>query len=142
MNKTVKTTVLGVVAMAGLLAAGPARADRVSFGLGVGEGGSFFSLGVSGGDGHHGGRGHHRPPATCLPPAPPPPMCYPRPWVCAPPIAYVAAPVVVPRGYWREREERYWIEGCWVETFDPYGRRCRQWQPGRWEIRRIREWVQ
>jgi hypothetical protein len=35
-----------------------------------------------------------------------------------------------------------WIEGCWVEAIDAYGRRCKQWQPGYWEIRRTREWVE
>jgi hypothetical protein len=148
MNNTVKATFFGAVAMAGLLVAGPAKADRVNFGLGVGDGGSFFSLGVSGGGHGHGGyrgpahHGHGYGPArygfgyTVLPP----------PVFCAPPPVVVYAPpppvVVAPRGYWQEREERVWLEGCWIETFDAYGRRCKQWQPGRWEIRRTREWVQ
>jgi hypothetical protein len=59
------------------------------------------------------------------------------------PVVVAPAPVVVaPRGYWREREERVWIEGCWVEAIDAYGRRCKQWRPGYWEIRRTREWVE
>ena len=62
-----------------------------------------------------------------------------------PPPVVVAEPapvVVAPSGYWQERESRVWVEGCWIETFDAYGRRIKQWQPGRWEVRRTREWVQ
>ena len=153
MNNTVKATVFGAVAMAGLLLANPAKADSVSFGLGLSNGGNFFSLGVnSGGHGHggyygHGGYSGHGP-ARCGGygyAMMPPPVVYARPPVvyAQPQVVYAPPPVVVaPSGYWQEREERTWIEGCWIETFDAYGRRCKQWQPGRWEIRRTREWVQ
>jgi hypothetical protein len=153
MNNTVKTTgtpgarasrpqrVTIAVALAALLAVPAARADRVSFGLGVGNGG--IALGVSvGGRGHH-GPAHHHPrhhvPARIAPPC----VRLPPPVVSAP-VAVVVAPapvVVAPSGYWQEREERVWVEGCWLEAVDAFGRRCKQWQPGRWEIRRVREWV-
>jgi hypothetical protein len=149
MNKRARATFFGTVIVAGLLAAVPARADRVSVGLGVSNGGGFFALGINSGRGHHPHPGHfhhrrhpvpHPRPFGCPPPvivAPPPVVVAPAPVVVAP------APVVVaPRGYWREREERVWIEGCWVEAIDAYGRRCKQWQPGYWEIRRTREWVE
>jgi hypothetical protein len=133
MNNTVKKMMVGAMA-AGLLAA-PAVAGGVSFGLSVGNGGTAVSLGVNAGghgyDGHGGyvGRGGpvhrqmHRPPAH---------------------IGVVIAPapvVVAPAGYWQEREERVWVDGVWIETADAWGRRVRQWQPGRWEIRRTREWI-
>jgi len=151
MKNTTQTAVRVLVAAACVLTIGTARADRVSFGLGISDGaGSFLALGVN--NGGYGGRrfdgprwGGHGP---CVPhvgvrlgfpPACPPPV----PVIYTPPaVVCVPAPVVVQRGYWQEREERIWIEGCWVETFDPYGRRCKTWQPGRWEIRRIREWVE
>jgi len=28
-----------------------------------------------------------------------------------------------------------------LESVDACGRRCKIWRPGRWEIRRVREWV-
>ncbi len=152
MNNTVKATVFGAVTLAGLLLANPAKADHVSVGLGLSDGINFFSLGFNNGGhgGYHGHGGYYgHGPCTPgfgvayarLPPpvivAPPPPVVY------APAVVYAPPPVVVaPSGYWQEREERTWIEGCWIETFDAYGRRCKQWQPGRWEIRRTREWVQ
>lgn len=149
--KTRESTVLFVlVALTGLLAAGPARADRFSFGFGVSNGeGSQMAFGLSsGGHGHEGrsyhGHGHGDTRlgfgySMCPPPVvfAPRPFCRPAPVVCLPP-----PPVVVVRsGYWQERDERYWVEGYWSETTDACGRRCRVWQPGRWEIRRIREWV-
>jgi hypothetical protein len=70
--------------------------------------------------------------------APRPVVCVPPPVVCAPHVRTV----VVNSGYWLEREARVWVEGFWSESVDAYGRRCRVWQPGRWEIRRTREWVQ
>jgi hypothetical protein len=156
MNNTVKTALWGMVAMAGLLVATPAKADRLSFGLGVSDGyGSFFSFGLNsggrgyGGPSHHGdghGRGDMRggcgyamrqpcPPVVIYAPRP---VVYSQPVICVPP----PPPVVVPSGYWQERDERYWIDGNWAETYDAFGRRCKMWQPGRWETRRIREWVQ
>jgi hypothetical protein len=146
MNKMTQAAFFGTVIVTGLLAVAPARADRVSVGLGIGNGGGFFALGINGG-----GRGHARHPGPgnfhhrAYPAPYPRPFGYlPPPVIIAPPPVVVApAPVVVvPRGYWQEREERVWIEGCWVETVDAYGRRCKQWQPGRWEIRRTREWVE
>ncbi|MEI7902093.1 MAG: hypothetical protein WCK89_17710 [bacterium] len=150
MNNTVKRAFFGMVAMSGLLAATPAKADHVSFGLGIGAGaGNFFSFGMNnGGHGHGGAYGHYEGYGRgyVMRPACPPAVVYAPPPVvyAAPRVVYVPAPppVVVQSGYWQEREERTWIEGNWVETFDAYGRRCKMWQPGRWEIRRIREWVQ
>jgi hypothetical protein len=157
--------IFGLVMLIAAGAAAPARADAFSFGLGVSNGdGGFFSLGLSNmghGGGHHGRHGGHYGPApiVCAPHpvycAPRPVYCAPRPVVCLPPPVVVApapvvyaqpAPVVqtvvVNSGYWQEREERVWVEGVWIETLDAYGRRCKQWQPGRWEVRRTREWVQ
>ncbi len=137
MNKMTQAAFLGTAIVAGLLSALPAYADRVSVGVGVGNGGSFFALGINGGGrghAHRPGHFHHR--GYAWP--------GPRAFGGLPPHVIVAPPpvVVVPPGYWREREERVWIEGCWIETLDAYGRRCKQWQPGRWEIRRTREWVE
>lgn len=146
--KHAKNTVLwGLFAAVTLLAAGPARADRFSFGLGVATGDGYVSFGLSNmGSGYHHG-GYHRP-AYCRPAPvfcpPPPVVCMPRPVVVAPPPVVYAPPVqtvVVNSGYWVEREQRVWVEGCWFESVDAYGRRCKTWQPGRWEIRRTREWV-
>ncbi len=137
MNTMKHTAIFGAAIVAVLLLAVPARADRVSVGLGVGSGGGFFALGInSGGRGptRHPGRFHHHGR----------PMPHLHPFGYLPPPVIIAPPpgVVAPRGYWREREERVWLEGCWVEAVDAYGRRCKQWQPGRWEIRRTREWVE
>ena len=137
MNTMKHTAIFGAAIVAVLLLAVPARADRVSVGLGVGSGGGFFALGInSGGRGptRHPGRFHHHGR----------PMPHLHPFGYLPPPVIIAPPpvVVTPRGYWREREERVWLEGCWVEAVDAYGRRCKQWQPGRWEIRRTREWVE
>lgn len=138
MNNTARPVLCVWMAAACVLAAQVAQADRVSFGLGVGNGSGFFSLGVNnGGRGHCGpsyyphGHGAPRFGMGCTARMPPP-------FVYAPPPVVVVAP----SGYWQEREERVWIEGYWSEAFDAYGRRCKQWQPGRWEIRRLREWVQ
>lgn len=141
MKKTDKTVLATLLTLTALLAATPAKADRFSFGFGAGNGGSFFTLGVSNGRGC-------RPAPACPPPRHhyhrPPVVCAPRPVFYAP-VVYAPPPVVqtviVNRGYWVEREQNVWVEGCWVETFDAFGRRCKQWQPGRWELRRTREWV-
>lgn len=141
MKKTDRTVFTILLTLTALLAAAPAKADRFSFGLGVSDRGSFFTLGVSNGHGCRPApacpppRHYHRPPVVCAPR----PVFVPEPVVYAPPP--VVQTVVVSRGYWVEREENVWIEGCWVETFDAFGRRCKQWQPGRWELRRTREWV-
>jgi len=137
MNTMKHVAIFGAAIVAVLLLAVPARADRVSVGLGVGSGGGFFALGInSGGRGptRHPGHFHHHGR----------PMPHLHPFGYLPPPVIIAPPpvVVAPRGYWREREERVWLEGCWVEAVDAYGRRCKQWQPGRWEIRRTREWVE
>jgi hypothetical protein len=152
MKMRIEAAFFGVVAMAGLLAATPAKADRVSVGLGFSNGyGNYFSLGVnSGGRGcgpsHHGyGHGHSRGGYGYGPRFSTAVVIAPRPVVyAAPQVVYAAPPppVVVQSGYWQEREERYWVEGCWVDSFDAFGRRCKTWQTGRWEVRRIREWVQ
>ena len=157
MNNTGKTMLFGVVAVTGLLMVGPAKADSLSIGLGLSDGyGSSFAFGLnSGGHGHggpsHRGGGHGRGGDVRVgfgyaarPYCPPPVVCAPRPVYYPAQVVYLPPPppVVVRSGYWQEREERTWIEGCWVETVDAYGRRCKMWQPGRWEVRRIREWVQ
>jgi hypothetical protein len=127
--------------MAGMLATVPARADRVSVGVGLSTGNGFLTLGIN-----QGGHGHFHRPRAFHPrhplPRPRPIGVLPPPVVVVPPPVVVApAPVMVRSGYWQEREERYWVEGCWIETLDTFGRRCKQWQPGHWEVRRIREWV-
>ena len=149
MKRMTKAVFKGLFVAVAVLAAGAARADRYSFGLGISSGdGGFFSFGMSNGGGgrHGGGYGHgghacgpRRVYGAPLPPPclPPRVVVVPAPVVCAPPVRTV----VVNSGYWAEREERVWVEGCWIEAVDAYGRRCKTWQPGRWEIRRIREWV-
>lgn len=155
MKRATNSCLWGLFAVVTLLAAGPACADRYSFGLGVATGDGYLSFGMSNmGGGHHGGYGgpvHCRPAPVFCPP--PPVVCMPRPVVCVPPppAVFVApAPVVyaplvqtvvVNSGYWVEREQRVWVEGCWIASVDAYGRACKTWQPGRWEIRRTREWV-
>lgn len=113
------------VALAALLAVPAARADIVNFGLGVSNAG--VSLGISVGHQGHGSARHrgHRAPVRVTP----------RRGHLPPPV------VVAPSGYWYEREERVWVDGCWIETRDRFGRIRKEWQPGRWEIRRTREWV-
>jgi hypothetical protein len=136
MNNTVKTMMFGMVAMAGALAVTPAQAARVSLGLSVSKGGSALAVGVSNG-GHNspgGARHDHRQPHA--------PARIGVAYAHLPPPVVVAPVVVAPSGYWLEREERIWADGCWIETVDTFGRRVRQWQPARWEIRRTREWVQ
>ncbi len=139
MNKKQRARFWGTVLTVGMLAAMPARADRVSFGLGIGTGSGFLALGVNGG-----GRGHPHRPQRFYPhhPLPRPRGFLPPPVIFAPPVVVATAPVVVRSGFWQEREERVWVEGCWIETLDAFGRRCKQWQPGHWEVRRIREWVE
>lgn len=150
MKRSATSVFWGLFAAVTLLAAGSARADRYSFGLGVSNGeGGFFSFGMSsGGGGHHGGRGGYGHGGHCGPRplmyAPVPVVCAPPPVVCVPPPVVYAPPVqtvVVSSGYWVEREQRVWIEGCWFDSVDAFGRRCKTWQPGRWEVRRTREWV-
>lgn len=64
------------------------------------------------------------------------------------PVVVQQAPVVEERpaavtqtGKWVEREERKWIEGCWVEGKDQEGRLTRTWKEGYYEVRTVREWV-
>lgn len=119
-----------IIALATLLATPDAKADIANFRLGVSNGG--VSLGIS--VGHHGPAHQHRHRA--------PVRVVPRRGHLPPPVVLAPAPVVVvPGGYWREREERVWVDGCWIETRDRFGRIVREWQPGRWEVRRTREWV-
>jgi hypothetical protein len=166
MKNTAKTLFFGVVAIAGLLVARPAAGDQVSIGLGISNGyGNYFSLGLNSGGrrdcgprdyghndrGYGGPYGGHRPMMgpVCVPA---PMYCAPRPIICQPapvqvvyapaPVVVETAPVVVQSGYWTEREQNVWIEGYWVEVTDAWGRRVKTWQPGHWEVRRNREWVQ
>ncbi len=154
MNTSGVTRMTGFMVVLAVLGAAEARADRWSVGFGMRGDGGFLSVGVtSGGRGAHtGGPCGPRLPSVCAPVrypahrvcAPAPVFCAPRPVVCAPPPVVClqpVAPVVVAGGYWVEREQQVWVEGCWVETADAFGRRYRAWQPGRWEVRRSREWV-
>lgn len=140
----------------GLLAAMPAQADRVSVGLGFSDyAGNFLSIGVNQGQRGPSGRSDRGPGPVRAYSPPRGAFNHPSrsfavayhasPYGCPPPPPVVCVPppvVVVPQGYWREREERVWVEGCWVEAVDPFGRRCKSWQPARWEVHQIREWVQ
>ena len=131
----------------------PAFAERFSLGVAVAGGRGAFAFGYQSGV-----------PAVCPAPVVCAPPVRPAPVVCAPRVVYAPAPVVcAPRpvflrpapavcappvrtvtvrgGYWLERETRVWVEGYWVEGLDAFGRRSQSWQPGRWEIRRTREWV-
>lgn len=172
MSNRIRSTILGMVAMTGLLAAGQAKADRVSVGLGLTDGyGDFFSLGVNTG-GRHGyapgyvGGMYMAPRAVVVAPAPvvyqrpiiyaqPSPVVYaPAPVVYAQPapvvyattpapVVYAPAPVVVQNeGYWVENDNNVWVAGVYVDVTDAWGRRIRQQQPGHWEQRHTREWRQ
>ena len=132
--------------MAGLLAAGPAQADRLSVGLGLSDGyGNFFSLGVNNGCRPCPGpvvvastRVVYAQPAPVVyaQPAPvvyaqPAPVVYaqPAPVVYAQPAPVVyaqPAPVLVQPG-------GYWVEGVWFDFTDEWGHRCRRQGPGHWE---------
>lgn len=46
-----------------------------------------------------------------------------------------------PRGYWREVAVRVWVPGCWVVERDDWGRHCRRYVEGHYEMRRDRVWV-
>lgn len=160
MKNTANSLFYGVVILSGLLAASPAAADRVSVGFGIGNGyGNYFSLGIN--SGGHSGRGPmhggyyadpHRGPGAFSPapyvsrqvvvapycPRPAPIVVVP----CPAPVVVVPAPVAVQSGYWADRDENVWVEGEWVEVTDAWGRRVRTQQPGHWEVRRTRVWVQ
>ena len=172
MSNTIRAAFFGVAAMTSLLATGPAKADHVSVGLGLGDGfGNFLSLGVNTG-GRHGcgpayvGGAYMAPRPVIVAPAPvvyaPAPVVYaqPAPVVYAPapvtyapapvvyasapaPVVYAPAPVVVQNeGYWVESDNNVWVSGVWVDVTDAWGRRIRQQQPGHWEMRHAREWRQ
>ncbi|MBQ9431238.1 MAG: hypothetical protein IJU44_06765, partial [Kiritimatiellae bacterium] len=61
------------------------------------------------------------------------------------PVVVNPAPVVVapaqPVGHYEDRVQQVWVEGCWVNSVDAYGRACRAWQPGHYENRTVRVWV-
>ena len=142
MNNTAKTVLCGLVAATCVMLADTARADRVSFGLGIGDGVNFFSLGVN-------SRA-----STCYGPRPvvvaPPPVVYVQPapivYTQPAPVVYAQQPAAVvyaqPGGYWVEADNRVWVEGLWIDFTDAWGRHGRRQQPGHWETRHIREWRQ
>jgi len=165
MRNAIRTTVFSVAAMASLLAAGSAKADRVSVGLGLGDGyGNFLSLGVNTGGRHGCAPGYVggmclAPRTVVVAPAPvvyaPAPMVYAQPapvvytpapvvYATAPaPVVYASTPVVVQNeGYWVESDNNVWVTGVWVDVTDAWGRRIRQQQPGHWEQHHSREWRQ
>jgi hypothetical protein len=74
---------------------------------------------------------HHGPPPPEVVYAPPPPE------YCPPP-----PPPPPPTGYWTWSTTRVWVPGRWVVTYDHCGRHYRHWQPGYYEIRRERVWVE
>lgn len=41
-------------------------------------------------------------------------------------------------GSWAWQEQRQWVPGTWVATYDRCGRQQRSWQPGHWESRWVR----
>jgi hypothetical protein len=79
---------------------------------------------------------------------PPRPMIYPpRQTGCPPPPTPVfytppAQTAGWANGRWVERDQRVRVDGYWHESFEADGRRCRTWQPERWESRRTPEWMQ
>jgi hypothetical protein len=75
-------------------------------------------------------RGHHQPAPSC----PPPPAFRP----CPPP----PPPVCAPAGYWTVRPVRVWVPARWVIRHDACGRPFRWMQPGYYETRHERVWVQ
>ncbi|MBI2512798.1 MAG: hypothetical protein HYV96_12540 [Opitutae bacterium] len=46
-----------------------------------------------------------------------------------------------PRGYWRDVHTRIWIPGGWIVERDHWGRHCRRYIEGHYEIRTERVWV-
>lgn len=72
---------------------------------------------------------HHGPP-------PPPEVVY------APPPPVHCPPPPPPTGYWTWTTTQVWVPGRWVVTFDRCGRQYRHWQPGYYEVRRERVWVE
>jgi hypothetical protein len=64
--------------------------------------------------------------------------------VYAPAPVYVTpAPVyVAPRGYWRETAMNVWVPSQWAIRYDRFGRPTNYWQPGHYEVRNQRVWVE
>jgi hypothetical protein len=149
MNRMLGFAVLLVTAFA---FAGNARADFFGLNIGGRHGGVSVGIGTGGSgrgsavavDIHDGpgprGPGMYGPRRSRPIPPPPPVYCPPAP---APIQVITPAPVVVqPRGYWQDRVVQVWVEGCWLDQIDAYGRPCRVWQPGHYENRTTRVWVE
>lgn len=52
------------------------------------------------------------------------------------------APPPRPAPHYEDRQERVWVEGQWVYGTDSWGRRTQVWEPGHWEVRTVRVWVE
>ncbi|MBR4172512.1 MAG: hypothetical protein IKR48_12755 [Kiritimatiellae bacterium] len=52
------------------------------------------------------------------------------------------APPPRPAPHYEDRQERIWVEGQWVYGTDSWGRRTQVWEPGHWEVRTVRVWVE
>jgi hypothetical protein len=61
----------------------------------------------------------------------------PAPVYVAPGPVYVA-----PRGYWREAPVNVWIPAHWAVRYDQFGQPMNFWEPGRYEVRTQRVWVE
>lgn len=138
MNTTVKTNFVTCIAILSLACAAlPASARHGHGGCGGWDNHrGWTALGVGAAVGLLSGIAIARTPVY----AAPAPVVY----APAPAVVYAPAPTVVVTqpGRWVDQEERVWIEGCWLQSVDVYGRMIRTWQPGHWEIRRTRVWIQ
>ena len=151
-NKIKNTLGLAVILVTVFAFAGNARADFFGLNIGGRRGGVSVGIGTDGPGrgpavavGIHDGFGP-RGPGMCGPRRPRP-APRPEPVYCPPPPAPIQvitpAPVVVqPRGYWQDRVVQVWVEGYWLDQVDAYGRPCRVWQPGHYENRTTRVWVE
>jgi hypothetical protein len=64
-----------------------------------------------------------------------------RPAYVTPVQMPIYGPVYDGRGYWQDVSTRVWVPPHWEVTYDYYGRRFNQWQPGHYEMRNNRVWV-
>jgi hypothetical protein len=135
---TKKSWFIGIILLINLFVV-PVNAKRVNVGIGIAGDNGFLSVGVHGGRGYHPYYGHfHHHHRYTVP-------YYRSHFYYSYPVYPLVSPdpvIIRPRGYWTEREERVWIEGCWIESVDSYGRKYKKWRPGYWQIRRIKVWVE
>ncbi len=57
------------------------------------------------------------------------------------PVVYATTAAPVVNGYWQEQVQNVWVEPCWVDGTDVYGRPTRIWREGHYEARTTQVWV-